>query len=153
MFWPGIRDGSGWRCRRTIKSRNTGPRSRLMNDLARALAFFVWLAIVNTSAAQQLIPLTTLLNSRPVGEVNAVLNNDQLRGVDLTPIRAQLEELLPPEEFLKLQTNSAGLVTPEVLEAAGVHTRLDFESLTVELNIEVEKRRTQTLSLLGYSSL
>jgi len=108
---------------------------------------------MNCRAAQQLIPISATLNARAVGEINAAVENDQLRGLDITPIRAQLEELLPPEEFQKLQTNSARLMPPELLESAGVRTHFDFQTLTVELTIPTEKRRTQTLSLIGNSGI
>jgi len=124
-----------------------------MNELARGVLLCVWLGIMNSRAAQQLIPLSATLNLRAVGEINAALENDQLHGLDITPIRAQLEELLPPEEFQKLQTNSAGFMSPELLESAGIHTHFDFQTLTVELNIPIEKRRTQTLSLIGNSGI
>src|SRR5712671_2706324 len=113
-----------------------------MNELVRGLVLCVWLGIMNSRAAQQFIPLSATLNERAVGEVNAALENDQLRGLDITPLRAQLEELLPREEFQKLHTNSAGFMSPELLESAGVRTHFDFQTLTVELSIPIEKRRT-----------
>jgi outer membrane usher protein len=108
---------------------------------------------MNSRAAPQIIPLSATLNGRAAGEINAAIENDQLRGMDITPIRAQLEELLPPEEFQKLQTNSTGLMPPELLASAGVRTHFDFQTLTVELVIPIEKRRTQTLSLIGSSGM
>jgi outer membrane usher protein FimD/PapC len=124
-----------------------------MSELARGLVVCAWLVIVNSRAAQQLIPLSATLNGRAVGEINAAVENDQLRGLDITPLRAQLEELLPPEEFQKLPTNSAGFLSPELLESAGVRTHFDFQTLTVALSIPIEKRRTQTLSLIGNSGI
>ena len=120
-----------------------------MNDLARALLILVSLGILHSHAAPQVIPLSATLNGRAAGEVNAAIDNDRLNGMDIGPIRPQLEELLPPEEYQKLQTRDGEMISPELLEAAGVHTHFDLQSLTIDMNIPIEKRRVQKLSLLA----
>src|SRR5690349_18856110 len=116
-----------------------------MNELARGLMLCACLAIMNSRAAQQLIPLSATLNGQISGELNAQLEEDRLQALDITPIRGQLQELLPPDEYKKLDSPSGVLLRTELLQSAGIRTHFDFQNLAVELTVPTEKRRSQTL--------
>jgi len=107
------------------------------------------LAPASLHAAPQTIPLPATLNEQDIGELNAVVEGQQLRAVDISPILPKLESLLSPARSEMLRTNTERLLSPDALAAAGVQTRFDFQNLKLLLNIPVEDRRVQELNLIG----
>jgi outer membrane usher protein len=108
-----------------------------------------WLAPVQLPAAVQSLPLPATLNQQPVGELTAWIDGQQLRGLDINPIRPRLRELLAPDRYELIRTNLEPEISPSLLETAGVHTGFDFQNLKVDLTIRTEAIRRQTLDLMG----
>ena len=105
------------------------------------------------AADEQVIPLPATLDGQAVGELNASVEDNQLRALDVAPILGRLQELLASEYYQRIPTNHAKPVPVAILESAGVKTLFDFQSLSVELSIPVKLRRTQTINLIGNSSV
>ena len=119
----------------------------------RVLSIF-FLLMANTTRADLLtVPLPATLNQQSIGEINARVNNNEIASLDISPIRAKLEQILPPEQYAKLPDNHTGWVIPSQLEAAGVHVKFDFQNLILLLNIPPNQRRTETVSLVGTPDL
>src|SRR5262245_58361983 len=119
-----------------------------MNKRAAWWLLCFLLAPFLSHAAVQVIPLTTLLNGQDVGELNASIENEQLRALDISPIRQRLERLLTPSADGILKSNTQPSVLVSDLESAGIATRFDFQNLRVLLVIPTEVRRSQEINLL-----
>ena len=104
---------------------------------------------VSVHAVPQTIPLPATLNEQDIGELNAVVENQQLRTVDITPILPKLEQLLSPAYAETLRTNTSTSLSQEALAAAGIQSRFDFQNLRLLLSIPTEDRRLETLNLTG----
>lgn len=104
-------------------------------------------------AVEQTIPLPATLNGQAVGDLNANVEDDQLRGLDLSPIRGQLQNLLSPDRYQMLPTNSSGLVPIATIQSVGIQTRFNFQSLTVDLAVPPELKRPQAVDLVGTPSV
>ena len=109
----------------------------------------ILLESASVHAVPQTIPLPATLNDQDIGELNVVVENQQLRAVDIGPILPKLEQLLAPTYAAMLRTNTSGSFSQEALAAAGVQTRFDFQNLRLLLNIPVEDRRLEALNLIG----
>lgn len=109
----------------------------------------IWFIPASVHAAPQTIPLPASLNGEDVGELNAVVEGQQLHAVDIGPIIPKLEQLLSPAYAEMLRTNTSPSLSPAALAAAGVETRFDFQNLKLMLAVSVEDRRIQELNLIG----
>jgi len=105
------------------------------------------------SAEEQGIPLPATLDGQVVGELNASVEDNQLRALDVTPILGRLQELLAAEYYQRIPTNGAKPVPVKILESAGIKTVFNFQSLSVELSIPLQQRRTEAVNLIGNSSV
>ena len=124
-----------------------------MSRFTAAIASTILLATIMAPAAGQVVPLPATLDGQAVGELNASIEDNQLRALDVTPIRGQLQKLLAPEYFQRIPTNRTGPVQIAILESAGITALFNFESLSVQLSIPVKLRRQQTINLMGSSSV
>src|ERR1017187_8146892 len=125
-----------------------------MNKRGVSVLSIFLLLMANTTRADLLtVPLPATLNRQSIGEINARVNNNEIASLDISPIRAKLEQILPPEQYAKLRDNNTGWVIPGQLEAAGVHVKFDLQNLILQLNIPPNQRRTETLSLVGTPDL
>lgn len=121
--------------------------------MPRLLAIFLLLMAVNAHAEVQTIPLPVTLNQREVEGLNARIENNQLVSLDIRPIKDALQQILAPEQYKKLETNTAAYFTLPELEAAGVQTHFDYQSLAVQMSVAPDKRRGETLNLVGNPNL
>ena len=124
-----------------------------MSKIIRVIVSSLMLAATWVRAADQVVPLASTLNQQTVGDLNCQMEGNQLRALDISPIRSQLKNLLAPENFQKLATNKTTYVTVDTLEAAGVKTKFDFQNLQVTLNVPPEMRQVQNINLLGSSNV
>ncbi|HTI99466.1 MAG TPA: hypothetical protein VL527_11340, partial [Dongiaceae bacterium] len=120
-----------------------------MNKRGCAILLLLLGIFAAANAAEQVVPLPVTLNRQAVGELNASVEDNQLRALDIAPLLGRLRELLPPARFQLLSTNSAAPVTVAVLAAAGVQSRFNFQNLTVDLVIPAELKRTEVVNLVG----
>ncbi len=65
-----------------------------MSRFAAAIASILLLAAMIAPAAEQVVPLPATLDGQAVGELNASVEDNQLRALDVTPIRGRLQEFL-----------------------------------------------------------
>jgi len=124
-----------------------------MSRSAFVTAAILLLTAMEAPADEQVIPLPATLDGQAVGELNAGVENNQLRELDVTPILSQLQELLAAEYYARIPTNHAAPVPVAILESAGINTLFNFQSLSVQLSIPVKLRRPQTINLIGNSSV
>ena len=113
----------------------------------------LFLAAMVVSAGAQDLPLPATLDGQAVGELNASVEGNQLRALDVTPILGRLQELLAAEYFRRIPTNTAQPVPVTLLESAGITTIFNFQSLSVALSIPLPLRRTEAVNLIGNSSV
>lgn len=123
-----------------------------MSKFVLAIASALLLTARIAPAAEQVIPLPVTLDGESVGDLNATVEDNQLRALDVSPIHGQLERLLAPEYFQRIPTNQTVPVPIATLEFAGVHSVFNFESLSVALSIETKMRRLETIDLVGTPS-
>jgi outer membrane usher protein len=93
--------------------------------------------------------LPATLNGEDVGELNAMVEGQQLQAVDIGPILPRLQQLLSLARYEMLQTNATLTLSPAALEAAGIQTRFDFQNLRLLLTVPGAARRAQELNLTG----
>ncbi len=116
--------------------------------------YTVWLlcfllASAATYGAIVNIPLPAAVNEQEVGELNASVENEQLRAIDIKPVLDKLKQLLTPTRYESLATNNVALVPVSDLEDAGVQVRFDYQNLKIHLTVPTGAMRSQTLDLLG----
>jgi outer membrane usher protein len=120
-----------------------------MSRCASVIAVILWLAAGVASAVEQVIPLPATLNGESVGELNASVEDNQLRALDVAPLLNRLRDDLAPEYFQHIPTNQAGPVPVAILESAGLKTHFDFANLSVALSFPPDLRRPQIVNLVG----
>jgi len=124
-----------------------------MSRIPGVAVAILWLAARAVSAAEQVIPLPATLDGQAVGTLDASVEDDQLRALQVAPLLDRLRELLAAEYFGRIPTNQAKLIPIPVLESAGIATRFDFQNLSVALSVPIKLRRTQTVNLVGNANL
>ncbi|MEM2352061.1 MAG: hypothetical protein QXT26_06605, partial [Thermoproteota archaeon] len=100
--------------------------------------------------AQNSISLPVELNKRPIGEIEALLEDQTLVSLEIDPIKPALKELIIPERFQLIQSLE-GMVPVKKLQEIGLQVDFDFPNLKIYINVPPSLQLPQSISFAPQS--